>query len=302
MPQAPTKPLPFSSSAAGWRRLCYLAAALLCILHPLRAFQSVISDDAFITFRYAKHLAGGLGLTWNPGELPLEGFTSPLHVVLPSSGIRAGFDPLVLSQVLGLLGSLLSCLGAAWIARELSDDDPRASPLAALGLSLSTPLAAWSRGGLETTLFTGLLALAVAFWLRKDRNEGSRWLPALLFFIATLSRPEAILIAAVAFAYDAVFRLRAPDKRSSALRLGGDWWLYPALLTSYLGWKLYYFGSLLPNTYYAKSGAGLLSLRSGLTYALRFLQAYGAVNLLLAIVPLFLFRWSRKTALSFLLC
>ena len=129
MPQAPTKPLPFSSSAAGWRKLCYLAAALVCILHPLRAFQSVISDDAFIAFRYAKHLAGGMGLTWNPGDPPLEGFTSPLHVLLLSAGIRIGLDPLPLSQILGLLGSLLACLGAAWIARELSAEDPRAAPL-----------------------------------------------------------------------------------------------------------------------------------------------------------------------------
>lgn len=302
MPKAPTKPLPLSSSTAGWRRLCYLAAALLCILHPLRAFQSVISDDAFIAFRYAKHLAGGMGLTWNPGEPPLEGFSSPLHVLLLSAGIRIGLDPLALSQILGLLGSLLACLGAAWVARELSNDDPRASPLAALGLSLSTPLAAWSRGGLETTLFTGLLACAVATWLRKNRGLGPRWLPALLLFIATLSRPEAVLIAAVAFTFDAVPHLRPAGKSSSPRRLGGDWWLYAALMAFYLGWKLFYFGDLLPNTYYVKSGAGLPSLKSGLVYSLRFFQAYGAVNLLLAIVPMVFLRWPRKSALAFLWC
>ncbi|MCI0655480.1 MAG: hypothetical protein L0170_00205 [Acidobacteria bacterium] len=290
------------NSAAPWGRLSFVAAALLCILHPLRAFQSVISDDAFIAFRYARHLAQGLGLTWNPGEPPLEGFTSPLHILLLSAGIRVGLDPLTLSQILGLFGSLLACLAAAWIARELSDDDSRAAPLAALGLSLSTPLAAWSRGGLETTLFTGLLALAVAIWLRKGSMGGRRWLPALLFFLATLSRPEAVLIAGIAFGYDAFSRLRVPERRSAALQLGRDWFLYPTLMAVYLGWKLYYFGSLLPNTYYAKGGAGMLSLRAGVAYALRFFQSYGAVNLLLIVAALVFCSWPRKRALSFLLC
>ena len=27
-----------------------------------------LTDDAFISFRYARHLVDGLGLVWNPGE------------------------------------------------------------------------------------------------------------------------------------------------------------------------------------------------------------------------------------------
>jgi hypothetical protein len=32
-------------------------------------------DDAYITLRYAKHLAGGQGLVWNLGERPVEGYS-----------------------------------------------------------------------------------------------------------------------------------------------------------------------------------------------------------------------------------
>jgi hypothetical protein len=32
-----------------------------------------LCDDAYISFRYAHHLATGRGLTFNPGDPPVEG-------------------------------------------------------------------------------------------------------------------------------------------------------------------------------------------------------------------------------------
>ena len=42
----------------------------------------LLCDDAFISMRYARNLAGGQGLVWNPGQPPVEGFTSPAWVLL----------------------------------------------------------------------------------------------------------------------------------------------------------------------------------------------------------------------------
>lgn len=41
-------------------------------------------DDAMISMRYAKNLAHGLGLVWNPGGERVEGFTNPLWVLYMS--------------------------------------------------------------------------------------------------------------------------------------------------------------------------------------------------------------------------
>jgi hypothetical protein len=41
-------------------------------------------DDAYIYLRFARHIAGGLGAVWNPGEPPVEGYTSPLYELLLS--------------------------------------------------------------------------------------------------------------------------------------------------------------------------------------------------------------------------
>src|SRR5436305_1204757 len=38
-------------------------------------------DDAMISMRYARNLAHGYGLVWNPGGERVEGFTNPLWVV-----------------------------------------------------------------------------------------------------------------------------------------------------------------------------------------------------------------------------
>ncbi len=44
----------------------------------------VLFDDAMISMRFAKNFAEGLGLVWNPGETPIEGYTNPLWVVFMS--------------------------------------------------------------------------------------------------------------------------------------------------------------------------------------------------------------------------
>src|SRR3989442_1472314 len=44
-----------------------------------------LGDDSFISFRYARHLAAGRGLVWNPGER-VEGYTNFLWVILMAGG------------------------------------------------------------------------------------------------------------------------------------------------------------------------------------------------------------------------
>jgi len=50
-------------------------------------------DDTFITLRYARHLAAGLGAVHDPGE-PAEGYPSPLWLLLLTLPTRLGLDPL----------------------------------------------------------------------------------------------------------------------------------------------------------------------------------------------------------------
>src|SRR4051794_35154349 len=48
-------------------------------------------DDAYISFRYARNLADGFGLVFNPGE-QVEGFSNLLWTLLLTPFARAGFS------------------------------------------------------------------------------------------------------------------------------------------------------------------------------------------------------------------
>ncbi len=59
-------------------------------------------DDAFISFRYAQHLAEGYGLVWNIGEAPVEGYSNFLWVLMISAFMYLKLDPVLISKFLGL--------------------------------------------------------------------------------------------------------------------------------------------------------------------------------------------------------
>jgi hypothetical protein len=272
--------------------------SILAGVHCLRVFQAAISDDAFILYRYAQHLYEGHGLVWNIGESPIEGFTSLLHVLLLATARSMGVDFLVAGQLLGIAGAVLTCCATAWLGHEVGLGDRRVGIVAATIVALSPALAAWARGGMETTLFTALLALAMASAVMDNRRGASRIWTAMLFLLAMLCRPEALGILLASVCFDV-----APlGNRGRRFRRLGAWWPFWGGLLMLLAWKAVYFGQLLPNTYYAKSGGGASALLAGVIYVLRFLAAYGGLNVLLALVPLLLFRTAVRKEILYVLC
>ena len=67
--------------------LCIAALPMLLLWTYL--FAEFVFDDAFITYRYASNWASGRGLTWNPGEAPVEGFSSAASVAI-AAALRGG--------------------------------------------------------------------------------------------------------------------------------------------------------------------------------------------------------------------
>jgi arabinofuranosyltransferase len=89
------------------RAVVVAAVAGLVLLAWVNRF---IQDDAFISFRYAENLVRGEGLVWNQGER-VEGYSNFLWTILIAGGMKLGFEPVLLSQVLGvaLYAFTLSC-------------------------------------------------------------------------------------------------------------------------------------------------------------------------------------------------
>jgi len=234
-------------------------------------------DDAYISFRYLDNWLAGHGLVFNPGER-VEGYSNLLWILLLAPLRLAGLEPELAADALAALALALTAWASARTAEKLTSSRVAGAATLAL-LGGAAPLAAWTFSGMETLLFTALLSLAacsVASCGRFDARAGA------LFGLAALTRPEGIAVGLLAF-----LALTLRDSRATreewAHRLAGLGALI-CLPTAQALWRLSYYGSLLPNTYYAKLGgvSSTVALREGFSYVLRFASDGGLLLLLAA--------------------
>jgi hypothetical protein len=224
-----------------------------------------VCDDIFITFRYVEHLTRGHGLVFNIGER-VAGYTHFLWAILLAAVHRLGFDLETLGRYLPvvpwaatlavLFGRALG-VGLATAPPPAPTGRPRlawlhrgrdlwlALPVAAWSVALHEDLQGYASGGLETSLFgflllVGLLLVTAA----RPRLE----LAAIAYALATLVRPEGVLYTLTAAAFLAWQRRGVRD----LVRPLAVW---AALVLPFAVWQVVYYGSLLPNTFHAKSGA-----------------------------------------------
>lgn len=226
-----------------WAPLLLAAISLLGIGLALGPHPYQV-DDASITYRYAARLGAGHGLAFNPGDPPVEGFSSPLWLGLLSLGaLLAGPGALpVQAFFMGLAALLATLLLAAGPHRE-----GKAAPglVAAALLALNPGVLFYAATGLESVLFllaviafarsaagtlhpaAGAAAGLLAPWIRP---EGA-WLLPVLLVLGLTGEPGRFL-------RDRRYRVLA-----GAVVAG---------VASLLAVRLALYGSWLPNTYYAK--------------------------------------------------
>ena len=250
---------------------------LLALLTLLAWHNRFIQDDAFISFRYASHLAQGLGLVWNPEER-IEGYTNFLWTVVMALPHRFGWDPVPFSQALGL-GLFAGTLAITWrlVHRVLGAEGPALLTVVLLGTNYT--FSAYATGGLETQLQALLVTAAflLALMIRETESPSPTRLGALSLVCsaALLTRLDSAI--PVAFALAPVLRhvaRLATRHRVCALSL-----LFGPLVLvtgSWLVWKLTYYGDLLPNTFYLKAPA-VGVLRRGLRFDYEFALGYALV-------------------------
>jgi hypothetical protein len=226
----------------GRARMWLLAgAAAVCLyyfvmqLWALGGALGLPLDDSFIHLQFARNLAAGRGLSYNPGEL-VTGSTAPLWTALLALLAYLPGSPLAWAQLLG--GMLyLATVDATWrLAHELG----LSRGLAALagGLTLGTGWLAWSAlSGMEVPLFALLSLWGIILHLRErgadlaalrrgagaDAAVGSAAvaaelsavapppppLAAAVLALAALARPEGLLLLALAFADRCLLATRA---------------------------------------------------------------------------------------------
>ncbi len=189
-----------------------LLAGLMVFSGALR--PSWLTDDAFISFRYAQNLANGHGLVYNIGER-VEGYTNFLWTILAALVLWLGGEIVWWSYLVGIVLALAILLSTFALARRLLG--PGWGLVAALIVATSQSLLIHTaRGaGLETGLFTLLVLLGSLAYIahsapaptpeQKGMKEmeapAHQWergwgggLVGLLFALATLTRPEGLFL------------------------------------------------------------------------------------------------------------
>ncbi len=251
---------------------------------------SFLSDDAFISFRYAKNFVNGNGLVFNPGER-VEGYTNFLWVMISALFIKLNADPMTCSRILSVIFSFLTIFLTYLIANKIFGITGLISFLGAVLLALNPGFVLWSYSGLETIFFTFLITAANFFNLMYLKKNNNRFLifASIMFSAASLTRPEGVLFFFLGFSFTAaVYFLKArkegilPVIRKFILPV----LIFTAIYGIYFIWRYSYYGFFFPNTFYAKTGFDNQIAR-GLYYCFKFYRESLAMGLLL-IFPAYL--------------
>ncbi len=263
-------------------------AGIVFWMHSLR-YMRYTSDDSYISYRYARNFADGIGLVWNRGE-SVEGYTNFLWVVLLAGTHKLGADLVLSGRWLGFVLGLGAIAATYVLSRTLTGGEAgRIAGFAAVFLlAVSGPFAVWGSAGLETSLFALLLLAAVIAHIREQDGDAPP-LSAPLWALLMMTHPAGAVPFAVSVAFkfgEAAIRVRGEDDRRAALQRHGipvAIWLgaFAAVYVPYFAWRYATYGWIFPNTYYAKVGDGLQQYAAGLRYLNLFSQEY-AIWILLA--------------------
>ena len=245
-----------------------LAMALLPFAFLVHRFDFVC-DDAFITFRYSRNLAEGLGLVYNPPQLeaPVEGYSEFLWAGLMAFGMKIGVGPELLSRILSVLaGSLMVAALVRAITRRYPDA-PATVLASALLVGTAPPLAVWATGGMATM---PTAALAVALFLVAHGAPAQSWrrralLLGLITAGLTLMRADAALLVALILSPPIITGLNRRDELQwrPALAAAGTGAL---VFFGQMAWRGSVYGDWVPNTARVKLGFSGAAAERGLDY------------------------------------
>lgn len=215
-----------------------IAAVLWAYQHLL--FSAWVGDDAFITFRVVDNFVQGYGLRWNVHER-VQAYTNPLWMLLHIPFYAAYPDIMLITCFLSMTLVLVTIL---LVAGTTPKSGVAMVVLMILPLMMSLSWKDFAVSGLENPLSYFLFALfGWLLWTREKREWGWFYV-SVSFALALVNRLDAVvlylppLLAALWFGRKTV--------RHWQVAAG----MLPIVL--WLGFSLFYYGFLFPNTKYAK--------------------------------------------------
>lgn len=226
-----------------------------------------VCDDAYISFRYARNFAEGLGLRYNVVEdPPVEGYSEFLWVIWCALFEWIGVDVTVAARVTSVLFGVATLWWVMRFAERRFGLSPERAALPAAFLATFPPFAVWSTSGLATVPFA--FALFATFDALLREPERPRWLAAAaLGALAAGLRADGALFVGAVLGVAGLSALARRDLASlRAATFAGA--IIAISVAAHLAFRYSYYGAWVPNTALAKVTFSSLALEQGRNYLL----------------------------------
>jgi len=238
---------------------------LMMLFFSLVFFQINI-DDAYITLRYGANWVDFGVWNWNSEGERVEAYTNFSYALLSIVPHALGISSYIFMKLFGLI----CFIGLLLRVRALCAHNPRLQLVASLMLVANPYLYIHVFSGLETPFYM-LLLLELFVQTGRLMGEAGKHRPnyhAALLLLLPLTRPDGAIFAMVSLGVWFYFQRSQIFK---CLTL----WLCGLIALAYMAWRVHYFGYLLPNTFYLKSGlsTGLMESVFNLTESRMYLAA-----------------------------
>lgn len=228
------------------RRFYYSLHLLMLIIIGVSAvfYLNFTAEDAYITYRYAENWVNIGSLVYNIGE-PINAMTSPLHAVLSATLFFVTGNTVLSNRILAFILLLISALLVWYRYREHLH-----LQVLVLVLLISPCVLLWTFGGLETPILLFLATISVILALRAPPFElDLLCVIFLLAGLAFLTRYDSILFFLPLCLYVAS---KTRSIKHVVIALAGA----AILPLAWLFVSIYYYGDLLPTSFYVKTPKG----------------------------------------------
>ncbi len=218
------------------------------IVNGIRYFT--LFDDAMISMRYAKNLAKGFGLVWNPGGGRVEGYSNFLWTLYMSFWHILPIHVSKISLLIQLtgLGFLLSGLFLVRkIAARLSGNNAFVILCSVVLTAAYLPINFWALRGMETSVLGFIVIYVVWRVINSPDSERIDYISFVLLGIGMLIRLDfAFLFVILSISRVLVFRTNTMKNSLFSFLF------FIAIISGETIFRWFYYRELLPNTYYLK--------------------------------------------------
>ena len=249
------------------KKIPVIILALVLLAYGITLVRTAwLSDDAYITFRTVDNFVNGYGLRWNTHER-VQAYTHPLWMFLMSAFYFFTREIFYTSMIVSIVVSL-----AAVVLFSLIPENKLFSIVGVGILTFSRAFVDYSTSGLENPLTFFLLALFFVVYFKCKSGCRKLFFLSLIAGLGATNRADTILL----FLPLTIYSVYISISSYSVYLLN---WKSPKTFLSVIAgfsplilWEMFsvfYYGFLLPNTYYAKLNTGIPQaelLTQGLKY------------------------------------